>query len=60
VDRSNDADHWRKQAETARATAQGMTLPAARREMRYIAEAYERMANHAERTVGRKVERSRG
>jgi hypothetical protein len=43
-----------------RAIAQAMSLPAAKREMLLIAEAYERLADHAERTAGRKAPRSRG
>jgi hypothetical protein len=60
VDRSHDADHWRKQADDARTTAQAMKLPAAKREMLLIAEYYERLADLAERTAGRKALRSRG
>jgi hypothetical protein len=48
-----DADFWRQRAEEARATAEAMNLPAAKREMDAIAEAYERLAAHAERTAGR-------
>jgi hypothetical protein len=60
VDRSYDADYWRKQADDARATAQAMMLPAAKREMLVIAEYYERLADLAERTAGRNAPRSRG
>jgi len=60
VDRSYDADHWRKQADDARATAQAMMLPSAKREMLMIAECYERLADHAEWTAGRKAPRLRG
>jgi hypothetical protein len=51
---SCDADFWRERAEEARATAEAMTVPAAKREMQFIAAAYERLAVHAERTAGRK------
>jgi hypothetical protein len=37
-----------------------MMLPAAKREMLMIAECYERLADHAERTAGRKAPRLRG
>jgi hypothetical protein len=54
---SCDADFWRKRAEEARATAQAMSTPAAKREMQLIAAAYERLADHAERTAGRSATR---
>ena len=52
-----DADHWRRLAEGARATAGKMTDAEARQEMRIIALAYERLADHAERTAGRRAAR---
>jgi hypothetical protein len=57
VQRSYDADFWRQRAEEARALAQAMAVPAAKREMWVIAEAYERLAVHAERTAGRRGSR---
>ena len=50
---SSDADIWRKRAEKARATAEAMTAPSAKRDMQLIAAAYERLADHAERTAKR-------
>ena len=49
-----DADFWRRRAERARAIAETMSLSVAKREMEHIAEAYERLADRAERTAGRK------
>jgi hypothetical protein len=49
-----DADFWRRRADDARRTAEGMCVPAAKREMELIAAAYERIADHAERTAGRR------
>jgi hypothetical protein len=37
-----------------------MMLPAAKREMLQIAKLYDRLANHSERTAGRKAHCSRG
>jgi Flp pilus assembly pilin Flp len=48
-----DADYWRQRAEEARAAAQSMILPAAKREMHFIAQAYERLADRAELAAGR-------
>jgi hypothetical protein len=59
VDRSYDSDHLRQRAEDARAIAQAMSLPAAKREMLQIAKLYDRLANHSERTTERKASRSR-
>jgi hypothetical protein len=56
--RSCDDDFWRKRAEDARATAEAMTAPAAKREMELIAAAYDRIAGHAERTAGRRATRA--
>lgn len=50
-----DADYWRQRANEARALAEAMTLPVAKREMEHIAAIYERLANRAERTAGRKA-----
>src|SRR5262245_56524334 len=49
-----DTDYWRMRADETRSVAQAMTNPAARREMHFIAEAYDRLADHAERTARRK------
>lgn len=54
-----DASFWRQRAEEARALAQTMTLPVARRELEHIAAAYERLADRAERTAGRSGTRER-
>jgi hypothetical protein len=51
---SGDADARRQPAQEARATAEAMTVGACRREMLVIAELDERLAEHAERTVGRR------
>jgi hypothetical protein len=60
VDRSYDADYWRKHAEETRAKAEAMYYFPAKRELLLIAECYERLAEHAARTAGRKAPRSRG
>jgi len=49
-----DAGHWRRLAEDARSTAAKMTHAEARRRLQFIATAYERLAKHAEKTVGRR------
>jgi hypothetical protein len=54
---SCDADFWRKRAEEARTTAETMTVPAAKREMQLITAAYDRIADRAERTAGRRAAR---
>jgi hypothetical protein len=54
-----DADYWRQRANEARALAEAMTLPVAKREMEYIAAIYERLANRAVGTAGRKSTRER-
>ena len=54
---SSDADFWRKRAERARATAESMTAPSAKRDMQLIAEAYDQIADHAERTARRRATR---
>jgi hypothetical protein len=54
-----DADGWRQRANEARALAETMTLPVAKREMQHIAAIYQRLANRAERTAGRKGTRER-
>lgn len=43
----HDVDFWRQRAQEARALAEVMTLPLARREIEYIAAAYERLADRA-------------
>jgi hypothetical protein len=52
VTQLHDADFWRQRAQEARALAEIMTIPLARREMEHIAAAYERLANRAERAAG--------
>jgi hypothetical protein len=59
MERSRDIDHWRKLAADARAAAEAMTSPVAKRQLFTVAEAYQRLAEHAERTVGRQARRSR-
>jgi hypothetical protein len=51
-------EYWLDRAEEARAQAKDMATPEARREMLLIAAAYQRLAEHAERTAGRKPQRS--
>jgi hypothetical protein len=60
MDRSNDADRVRKLAEDARATAKAVASLVLRTELLAIAANYERLAELAERTAGRKGERWRG
>jgi hypothetical protein len=60
VDRPYDADHWRECAENMRAKAEAMTSPTTKCELLQIAVAYDRLADHAERTAGRKAPRSLG
>ena len=48
------ADFWHKRAEEAHTLALAMADPAAKRQMHFIAQAYERLADHAERTARRK------
>jgi hypothetical protein len=43
-----------------RAKAEAMTSPTTKCELLQIAAAYDRLADHAERTAGRKAHRSRG
>ena len=50
---SHDAEYWRKQADEARAAAGTMSVRA-KSELLSIATAYERLAEQAERTAGRK------
>jgi hypothetical protein len=59
VPQSYDADFWRQRAEEARALAETITLPVAKREMEHIAAAYDRLADRAERTAGQKGTRER-
>ena len=57
---STDAQYWLNLAEGARLQATEMTHPAAKREMRKIADAYRRLAQHAtEETVDKKPRRRR-
>jgi hypothetical protein len=49
VTQPHEADFWRRRAQEARALAEMMTLPLAKREMEHIAAAYERLAKRAER-----------
>jgi hypothetical protein len=49
-----DANYWHERAEEARSVAQAMADPKAKRQMLFIAEAYEHLADHAERTARRK------
>jgi hypothetical protein len=60
MERSHDADNWRKCADDMRAKAEAMISPTSKRELLLIAAAYDRLADHAERTAGRKAQRSRG
>jgi hypothetical protein len=53
VQPEKDADYWRRRAEEARSRAETMNVPAAKREMLIIAAAYDRLANHSDRTEGR-------
>jgi hypothetical protein len=53
----NDAGFWHQRAEEVRGIAETMTLPAAQHEMLAIADAYERVADHIERTAGRRATR---
>jgi hypothetical protein len=55
-----DADYWRQCADEARAVARAMTHPAPKREMLFIAQAYERLADRAELTAGLRGNRSNG
>jgi uncharacterized protein Yka (UPF0111/DUF47 family) len=59
VTQLHNADFWRQRAQEARALAEIVTLPLARREMEHIAEAYERLANRAERAAAWKSVRER-
>jgi hypothetical protein len=54
VEAQYDADYWRKRADEAHSVALAMADPAAKRHMHFIAQAYERLADHAERTARRK------
>jgi hypothetical protein len=44
----NDPEHWRQRAEEARAIADGIADPEAKRTMLGIAQGYERLAQRAE------------
>jgi len=54
VESQHDAGFWRQRAEDARAVAQTMKSCSERRKMEAIAAAYDRLAEHAERTARRK------
>jgi len=56
---NKDPDYWRARAREARAQAETMSMPTPKRELLTIAVAYERLAEHAERTAGRKGTRDR-
>ena len=51
---THEPEYWLNRAEEARAQAKDMITPEARREMLLIAAGYQRLAEHAERTAGRK------
>ena len=53
-------EYWLNRAREARAQARDMITPEARREMLLIAAGYQRLAEHAERTAGRKSPQSQG
>ena len=54
VPEERDARYWLGLAEEARSHAEQMTYADTKREMLRIAAAYERLAEHAERTAGKK------
>jgi hypothetical protein len=45
----NNPKHWRERAEEARATAEQLTDPVARRTMLQVAESYDALAERAEK-----------
>jgi hypothetical protein len=51
---THEPEYWLNRAEEARARARDMGTPEARREMLLIAAGYQCLAEHAERTLGRK------
>jgi hypothetical protein len=51
----DDPDHWRKRAEETRTLAEQMNDPESRRTMFRTAEDYERLVEHAERRIARKL-----
>jgi hypothetical protein len=55
--KERDVDHWLNLAEQAQVQAEQMTNAETKREMMKIAAAYGRLAEHAERTTGRKAPR---
>jgi hypothetical protein len=59
VTQPHAADYWRQRAEEARALAEVMTLPVARRIMEHISAVYGRLADRAERAGGGKGTRER-
>jgi RNA polymerase sigma-70 factor, ECF subfamily len=52
--RPHEPEYWLDRAAEARAQAKDMITPEARREMLLIAAGYQRVAEHAERTAGKK------
>jgi hypothetical protein len=59
VQRSYDVDFWRRRAQGTRVTAEAMTSPIVKRELLAIAEGYERLADHEQRTAAWKARPSR-
>jgi hypothetical protein len=55
--KADDVDHWLGLAEDVRLQAERMTNANTKREMLAIAAAYQRLADHAERTAGKKGRR---
>ena len=55
--KEGDVDHWLSLAEEARLQAESMTNADTKREMLTIAAAYRRLAEHVERTAGKKARR---
>ena len=55
VPKERDAHYWLDLAEEARSKAERMTYADTKHEMLRIAAAYERLAEHAERTAGKKA-----
>jgi len=56
VESQFDADYWHEIAEEARTVAQAMADLTAKRHMHFIAQAYERLADHGERIARRNRE----
>jgi hypothetical protein len=55
VPKERDAQYWLDLAEEARSQAERMAYADTKREMLRIAAAYERLAEHAEQTSGKKA-----